>query len=163
MAERKGSRPPGADREDPATWVADRPRWTEKIDLDRLIRTAPHGVAAAVVDLASGTTIAARSFERALERDLDLLAESAEELFHRADLSALETSLPGLTPDSGGRREAVQKVIAQSRHLLYLFLRSQVRPNLILVTLCRADANLGMAMMVAREALEGLEKLATER
>ena len=158
MAERDGIRPAQLSAaEDPLASRAERSRATSRIDLDRLVRAVPHGVAAAVIDLAARTTVAARTFEPNLERDIDLLAEAAAEFFHGTSLTTLESMDLDLEQDSWNHREAVQKVIVQSRHLLYVFLRAQARPNLVLATLCRADANLGLVMMVARETLRELE------
>lgn len=145
------------DREDPGAWLEEPPRWAGRVDLDRLIRSAPHGVAAALVDLSRTETLAARSFERSLEADLDLLAEGAAELFRDTTVTALESLSPEPRADLQSRREAIQKVVVQSRRLLYVFLRVPSRPNLVLATLCRADANLGMVLMVARETLQEIE------
>lgn len=157
MAEREEGRRAAPGGADPASWLEDRPRGKVQVDLDRLIRTVPHGVAAAVIDLASGTTLASRTFERRLERDFDLLAAGAADLFHDASFTAVESMDLGLEEAPGGRREAIQKVLIQSHHLFYVFLRCPSRTHLVLATLCRADANLGMVLMVAREALKELE------
>lgn len=161
MAERDGIRPERrSEAEDPSTWRAERSRATSRVDLDRLVRATPHGVAAAVIDLAARTTVAVRAFDPNLERDIDLLAEAAVEFFNGTSLTTLESMDLELEQDSWNHREAVQKVIVQSRHLLYVFLRAQTRPNLVLATLCRADTNLGLVMMVARETLRELEESA---
>lgn len=160
MAEREEIRRPKSGGVDAGAWLQERQVGEVKVDLDRLIRTVPHGIAAAVIDLSSGTTLMSRTFERKLERDLDLLAAGAADLFHDASFTAIENMDLGFEEAPGGRREAIQKVLIQSHHLLYVFLRSPRRTNLVLVTLCRADANLGMVLMVAREALQELEAVA---
>lgn len=157
MPEQDAPVPPPPDPPDALTWLDERPRWDGAIDLDRLLRTVPHGVAAAVVDLRTGSTLAARAFERGFERDIDLLAAGAIEYFHSASLTTVESLDLGFDEAPGAHREAVQKVIVQSRHLLYIFLRAQARPDLILATVCRADANLGIVLMIAREALQEME------
>jgi hypothetical protein len=148
---------PPPDRPDPMSWLDERPRWDGSIDLDRLIRAVPHGIAAAVVDLKSRSTLAARAFAPGLERGIELLAVGAAEYFHSASLTTVEGLDLGFDQAPGAHREAVQKVIIQSRNLLYIFLRAQARPHLILATVCRADANLGLVLMLAREALQELE------
>lgn len=157
MGEREGRARPAAKGADSGSWLEETPVGEVRVDLDRLIRTVPHGVAAAVIDLQSGTTLAARSFERKLERDFDLLAAGATDLFHDGSFTAIESMDLGFEEDRGGRREAIQKVIVQSHHLLYLFLRAPSRPSLVLGILCRNEANLGMVLMVARDALRELE------
>lgn len=157
MAESEQRRPPKPGGTDPGAWLQERQVGAVRVDLDRLIRTVPHGVAAAVIDLASGATLASRTFERKLERDFDLLSAGAADLFHDASFTAIESMDLGFEEAPGGRREAIQKVLIQTHNLLYVFLRSPSRTNLALVTLCRADANLGMVLMVARETLQELE------
>lgn len=157
MTEQDTPAPPPADRSDSLTWLDEGPPWEPSIDLDRLLRTVPHGIAAAVVDLKSGSTLAARAFERGFERDIDLLAVGAIEYFHGTSLTTVESLDLGFDDAPGAHREAVQKVIVQSRHLLYIFLRAQARPDLILATVCRASANLGIVLMVARDALLEIE------
>lgn len=157
MPEEETPVPPPPNRQDPLAWLDERPRWNGSIDLDRLLRAVPHGVAAAVVDLKSGATLAARAFERGFERDIDLLAVGAIEYFHGASLTTLESLDLGFDEAPGAHREAVQKVIVQSRNLLYIFLRAQTRPDLILATVCRANANLGIVLMIARDALQEIE------
>ena len=56
MTEQKTPAPP-PDRPDAMTWLDEPPRWDGAIDLDRLIRAGPSGIAAAVVDLKSGATL----------------------------------------------------------------------------------------------------------
>lgn len=151
-----GGRPRGVP--DPASWLEEAPRGGVRVDLDRLLRTVPHGVAAAVIDLASGSALAARTFEPRLERDIDLIAAGTADLFRDCSFTAVESLDLGFEPAAGGSREVVQRALVQSHHLLYVFLRCPNRVNLVLATICRADANLGMVLMAAREALKELEE-----
>ncbi|MCL4838152.1 MAG: hypothetical protein KJ058_09330 [Thermoanaerobaculia bacterium] len=126
-------------------------------DLERLVRGLPSGVAAGVVELSSGMPVAFSTLDQHSKREFDLLAAATTGLFHDTTVTTIERMDREHLASPEERREALQQVIVQSRHMLYLFLRCRREPDLVLVSLCRADANLGLALMVSREALQRLE------
>lgn len=153
------ARPPGPEGASAGDEAA-RPEGVGRLrqaDLERLVRGLPSGVAAGVVELSSGTPVAFSTLDQHSKREFDLLAAATSGLFHDTTVTAIERMDREHLASPAERREALQQVIVQSRHMLYLFLRCRRDPDLVLVSLCRADANLGLALMVAREALQRLE------
>jgi len=148
-------------RAEPLAEPPDPPRPTpeqlRRVNLDRLLRSVPAGVAAAVLELSSGTPLATGSLDNHKREAFDLLAAATTELFHDATVTSIETMDVEHRDSARDRLEALQQIIVQSKHLLYVFLRSQRQPNLVLATLCRADANLGLVLLATRDALRDLE------
>jgi hypothetical protein len=128
------------------------------LDLDRLLRALPSGVAVGLFELSTGTPLQVGTLDRHTQEDFDLLAATTYELFQEGTVTAIERM--DLEHRQGGeeRRQALQQIIVQSKNLLYVFLRGKSRPDLVLAALCRADANLGLALLAVRDALRELER-----
>lgn len=158
VVESKRSRATPGGREEEARWLEApaQPGARVELDLDRLLRTAPRALAAALIDVSTGAALGFRSFDNRIDRDIDLFAEGSSELFRDLSLIAIESMDLGLLEGAGERREAIQKVIVQTHSLLYVLIRAPGRPKLVLATVCWSDANLGMVQLAAREALKEL-------
>lgn len=158
VVESKRSKTAPGGREDEGGWLEApaQPGARVDLDLDRLLRTAPRALAAALIDVSTGAALRFRSFDERINRDIDLFAEGSSELFRDLSLIAIESMDLGLLEGAGERREAIQKVIVQTHSLLYLLMRAPGRPRLVLATVCWSDANLGMVQLAAREALKEL-------
>jgi len=128
-----------------------------RVDLDRLLRRLPKALAAALVELSSGTPVASATLGGHTPRDFDLLAAATTELFHASTVTSIERMDLEHADARASRRDALQQVIVASEHVLYVFLRSRRSHDLVIAALCQADANLGIALLSAREALKQLD------
>jgi len=123
-------------------------------------RSIPECIAVGVVDLQSGMLLAIRTVDSQPQEVIDLAAAATGDLFLGTNVSAIER----LFRRSRGQADDDEhhynrEVIAISDGVIHLFQRGERSESLVLCTVCRVSANLGMILARSRLSLGALEKL----
>jgi len=117
----------------------------------------PECVAVGFVDMSTGMLLGVKTVDSHPQDVLDLVAAATGDLFQGTNVQAIEEMFKrarGVTSSE----HYFQEIIAISTNLLHIFLRGRRNKNHALVFVCRANANLGMAVIKARMALAGVEQ-----
>jgi predicted regulator of Ras-like GTPase activity (Roadblock/LC7/MglB family) len=115
-----------------------------------LISEVPKAVAAGVVDMNSGMLLAMKTVDSHPQAVLDILAPATRELFEGELISTIEDLFKRARGVQTTERY-FQEVIVTSTNLLHFFGRVKSNPATVAVVVTRADANLGMVVMKARQ------------
>jgi hypothetical protein len=126
-------------------------------ELGELQKAAPECVATGFVDMRSGMLLGIRTVDSHPSEVIDLVAAATGDLFQGANVVAIESMFKRVrgVPDDG--HHYFQEVLVNSDNLIHVFQRCKRNENLVLVTVCRASANLGMVLMKSRAALPAVE------
>lgn len=115
-----------------------------------VLQNVPKAVAAGVVDMGSGMMLAIKTVESHPQAVLDILAPATKELFEGDMVLHIENLFKKARGvDSDDRY--FQEILVSSTNLWHYFGRVKASPTTVLVAVCRADVNMGMFLMKARE------------
>jgi hypothetical protein len=120
-------------------------------------KTVPECVAVGVVDIKTGMLLGVKTVDSHPREVLDLVAAATGDLFQGANVSAIETlfkKIRGLRDDG---HHYFQEIIVLSDNLIQVFMRAKKNEDMVMVAICRANANLGMVLSKARVALPAIE------
>jgi hypothetical protein len=112
----------------------------------------PKAVAAGVVDMGSGMMLAIKTVESHPQSVLDILAPATRELFEGEMTSTIEgyfKKARGVTTTD----RYFQEIIVNSTNLCHFFGRLKSNPTVVVTIVTRADVNLGMLVMKARQII----------
>jgi hypothetical protein len=91
---------------------------------------------------------------------IDLVAAATGDLFQGTNVATIEK----LFRQSRGVKEDgshyFQEIIVNSDNLVHVFLRSKRNQDMVLVTVCRVTANLGMVLTKTRASMQAVEAAA---
>lgn len=134
------------------------------MSLDKAIQNAtgqiPECVACGYVDMSTGMLLAVKTVDSHPAEVLDLVAAATADLFQGATVVAIEKMFRksrGM-PEDG--HHYFQELVVMSDNLLHIFLRGKKHQNNATVFVCRATANIGMALSKARLSLGAIEAAA---
>lgn len=120
----------------------------------------PECVAAGYVDMSTGMLLAVKTVDSHPQEVLDLVAAATADLFQGQSVTMIEK----LFRKSRGQHENGQhyfrEILVFSENLLHVFLRSKRKPSQAVVFVCRASANVGMALTKGRLSLADIEAAA---
>jgi hypothetical protein len=135
------------------------------MDLDRellnLQRAVPECVAAGYVDMRSGMLLGVKTVDSHPQEVLDLVAAATGDLFQGNNVRTIESHFKrvrGVRDD--GQHHYFQEIIVLSENLIHVFQRAKRNQDMVLVTVCRGSANLGMVLSKSRLALAAVEAAA---
>lgn len=123
-------------------------------------RTVPECVATGFVDMKTGMLLGVKTVDSHPQEVLDLVAAATGEIFQGQNVSAIEQMFKktrGVTDDG---HHFFQEIIILSDNLLHVFQRCKKNEDLVLVTICRISANLGMVLTKSRAQLKLVEAAA---
>ncbi|MDH5676199.1 MAG: hypothetical protein OEZ06_29030 [Myxococcales bacterium] len=129
-------------------------------ELSKVQGSVPECVAVGFVDMTTGMLLGVKTVDSHPQEVLDLVAAATGEIFQGTNVSAIEKLFKksrGLADDS---HHYFQEIVILSDNLIHLFQRCKRNESLVLVTVCRASANLGMVLTKSRSALPGVEAAA---
>lgn len=113
-------------------------------------------LAVGLVDMSTGMLLAVKTVDSHPQEVLDLVAAATSDLYRGPNVTAIEDAFKrrrGVTDD----KHYFQDVIVISDNLLHVFLRSKRNTTVVMVTVCRKSANLGMALSKSRMHLTKVE------
>jgi hypothetical protein len=125
--------------------------------LGNLQKAAPECVATGFVDMKSGMLLGIRTVDSHPQEIIDLVAAATGDLFQGANVVQIESMFKKARGVADDGHHYFQEVLVLSDNLIHVFQRCKRNEDLVLVTVCRASANLGMVLMKARTALPGIE------
>jgi len=125
--------------------------------LSALQKAAPECVATGFVDMKSGMLLGIRTVDSHPQEIIDLVAAATGDLFQGANVVSVESMFKKARGVADDGHHYFQEVLVLSDNLIHVFQRCKRNEDLVLVTVCRASANLGMVLMKSRAALPTIE------
>ncbi len=123
------------------------------MSIENTIRSAmtdvPKAVAAGLVDMGSGMMLNIKTVDSHPQAVLDILAPATKEMFE----GDMVTTIENLFKKGRGVESAehyFQEILVASTNLWHYFGRLKSNQQVVLCVVCRADVNLGMLVMKAR-------------
>jgi hypothetical protein len=124
-------------------------------------RTVPDCLAAGFVDMKTGMLLSVKTVDSHPQEVLDLVAAATGELFQGQNVSAIEQLFKKLRNVKDDGHHFFQEVIIMSDNLIHVFQRCKKNEDLVLVTICRVSANMGMVLTKSRGQLAAVETAAS--
>lgn len=121
-------------------------------------RTVPECLAVGTVDITNGMLLSIRTVDSHPKEVIDLLAAATGELFNGENVLAIEDMFKRIRGIRDNDLHYFQEVVIFSQNLLHLFQRCKRNSTIVLVTVCRKKANLGMVMVKARSMLDEVDR-----
>jgi hypothetical protein len=120
-------------------------------------KQVPECVATGMVDIKTGMLLGIRTVDSHAQEVIDLVAAATGEIFQGANVTAIENMFKrgrGVKEDG---HHYFQEILINSDNLIHLFQRCKRNEDIVLVTVCRISANLGMVLTKGRAALAAAE------
>ena len=116
---------------------------------DTIIRQAmkeiPKCVAAGLVDLDSGMLLNVKTVDSHPQEVLDLVAAATKDLYEGDNVTVIENTFKRLRGVQSDERY-FRQIVVLSRNLIHFFTRLDRMNKVVLVAVCRQDANLGLVL-----------------
>ena len=129
-------------------------------ELASVQRTVPECVAAGYVDMKTGMLLGIRTLDSHPQEVIDLVAAATGDIFQGPNVSAIESMFKRSRGVEDDGHHYFQEIIVLSDNLLHVFQRAKRNEDMVLVTVCRVSANLGMVLAKSRAALAAVEAAA---
>lgn len=133
---------------------------TLDIALANTQKNVPECVAVGYVDMKTGMLLGVKTVDSHPQEVLDLVAAATGDLFQGNNVATIEK----LFRQSRGVKEDgthyFQEIIVNSDNLVHVFLRCKKNQDMVVVTVCRVSANLGMVLSKTRAHLAAIEQAA---
>jgi hypothetical protein len=123
-------------------------------------KSVPECVAVGLVDITTGMLLAIRTVDSHPQEVIDLVAAATGDLFQGANVTQIEKLFKRIRGVNDDGHHFFQEIIVLSDNLIHVFQRCKRKEDMVLVTVCRSSANLGMALTKARAALSAVEAAA---
>lgn len=120
-------------------------------------KTVPECVAAGLVDIKTGMLLGVRTVDSHPQEVLDLVAAATGDLFQGTNVTAIEQMFKKARGVRDDGHHYFQEIIVLSDNLLHVFQRCKRKDDLVMVCVCRGNANLGMVLAKSRMALSAVE------
>ena len=121
---------------------------------DDMVRAAmkdvPKAVAAGIVDMASGLMLSLSTVDSHPQQVLDLLAPATRDMFEGELILQIESLFKKARGVDSDERY-FQEIMIGSRNLWHYFGRLKANPKTVLTVVARADVNMGLFLVKARE------------
>lgn len=126
-------------------------------EIAKVISSVPECVAAGVVDMTTGMLLGVKTVDSHPQEVLDLVAAATGDLFQGDNVTTIEKMFKRARGVADDGHHYFREIIVFSDNLLHIFQRGSRNQNLVLVSVCRKNANLGMALVKARGLLGDVE------
>lgn len=131
------------------------------MSLDSVLATAqrniPECVAVGYVDMKTGMLLGVKTVDSHPQEVLDLVAAATGDLYQGSNVTAIEKMFKKARGVADDGHHYFQEIIVFSDNLLHVFQRAKKNQDMVFVAVCRASANLGMALAKSRLALPDIE------
>lgn len=125
--------------------------------LQNAIGKIPDCLGVGLVDMREGLLLGAKTLGNHPQEILDLTAAATKDMFLGDNIRTIEELFRKARGDEAAASAAVTMFMFKTSRTLHLFFRSEKRPSLVLVVICKITANLGMALMKGQEQLAPCE------
>lgn len=126
-------------------------------ELANLQKNVPECVASGYVDMKTGMLLGIRTVDSHPSEVIDLVAAATGDLFQGQNVTNIEQMFKKVRGVKDDGHHYFQEIIVLSDNLIHVFQRAKRNEDMVLVTVCRGSANLGMVLTKARGALAGVE------
>lgn len=126
-------------------------------ELANLQKSVPECVAAGFVDMKTGMLLGVKTIDSHPQEVLDLVAAATGDMFQGPNVSSIEQMFKRNRGVKDDGHHYFQEIIVISDNLLHVFQRAKRNEDMVLVTVCRVSANLGMVLAKARTGLAAVE------
>jgi len=130
------------------------------VAISNVQKNVPECVAVGYVDMKTGMLLGVKTVDSHPQEVLDLVAAATGDLFQGSNVSAIEQMFKKVRGVKDDGAHYFQEIIVNSDNLVHVFQRGKRNPDMVLVTVCRISANLGMVLSKARSSLSGVEAAA---
>lgn len=125
--------------------------------LNTMQKQIPECVAAGLVDMRTGMLLGVRTVDSHPQEVLDLVAAATGDLFQGTNVSAIERMFKQARGVKDDGAHYFQEIIVLSDNLLHVFQRCKRNTDMVLVSVCRISANLGMVLAKSRSSIAQVE------
>ncbi len=129
-------------------------------ELNTIQKAVPECVAVGFVDIKTGMLLGIKTVDSHPQEVIDLVAAATGDLYQGPNVAMIEKMFRRARGVSEDGHHYFQEIIVLSDNLIHLFQRCKRRQDMVLVTVCRASANLGMVLAKSRAALPAVEAAA---
>lgn len=123
----------------------------------KVVSSVPECVAAGVVDMSTGMLLGVKTVDSHPQEVLDLVAAATSDLFQGDNVVTIEKMFKKTRGMKEDNHHYFREIIVYSDNLLHIFQRGAKNDGIVLVAVCRKNANLGMALVKARGAMGAVE------
>ena len=120
-------------------------------------QSVPECVAVGYVDMATGMLLGVKTVDSHPQEVLDLVAAATADLFQGNSVTSIERLFRKSRGQPDSSTHYFREIIVFSENLLHVFLRSKKKSDQAVVFVCRASANVGMALTKTRQCLGEIE------
>jgi hypothetical protein len=117
--------------------------------LVKTMADVPKAVAAGVVDMSTGMLLGVKTVDSHPHEVLDLVAAATKDLFEGDNVTAIENTFKRVRGVQTSERY-FKEIMVMSTNLLHIFARLKRYEAAVVVVVCRADTNIGLALMKMR-------------
>jgi hypothetical protein len=117
--------------------------------LVKTMAEVPKAVAAGVVDMSTGMLLGVKTVDSHPHEVLDLVAAATKDLFEGDNVTAIENTFKRVRGVQTNERY-FKEIMVMSTNLLHIFARLKRFEAAVVVVVCRADTNIGLALMKMR-------------
>jgi hypothetical protein len=117
--------------------------------LTKSMAEIPKAVAAGVVDMSTGMLLGVKTVDSHPQEVLDLVAAATKDLFEGDNVTNIENTFKRVRGVNTTERY-FKEILVMSTNLLHIFARLKRYESAVVVVVCRADANIGLALMKMR-------------
>lgn len=117
--------------------------------LNKSMKEVPKAIAAGVVDMSTGMLLGVKTVDSHPQDVLDLVSAATKDLFEGDNVTAIEDTFKRARGVQTSERY-FKEIIVMSTNLVHVFARIRSMPSVVAVVICRADTNLGLALMKMR-------------
>lgn len=128
-----------------------------EIALTNTQKTVPECLAVGLVDMKTGMLLGIRTVENYSNDVLDLVAAATGDLFQGSNVTMIEQVFRKHRQQKEDGRHYFQEIVILSDNNIHFFQRCKRNEDMVLVTVTRISANLGMVIAKARAGLAGVE------
>jgi hypothetical protein len=125
-------------------------------ELSNVQKSVPECVAVGFVDMKTGMLLGVKTVDSHPQEVLDLVAAATGDLFQGSNVVTIEQMFKR-SRGVDNNRHYFQEIIVMSDNLIHVFQRCKRAEDMVLVTVCRASANLGMVLAKSRSSLPKVE------
>lgn len=126
-------------------------------ELENVARVVPECVAAGFVDMKTGMLLGIKTVDSHPQEVIDLVAAATGEMYQGPTVSAIEALFKKSRGVKDDGHHYFQEILVMSDNLIHLFQRCKRNEDMVMVTVSRASANMGMVLAKARGALPAVE------
>jgi len=114
------------------------------------MKEVPKAVAAGVVDMSTGMLLGVKTVDSHPQEVLDLVSAATKDLFEGDNVTNIEDTFKRMRGVQTSERY-FKEIIVMSTNLVHVFSRLKSMQSMVVVVVCRADTNLGLALMKVRQ------------